>query len=205
MYRHLFVMINGTNPLVLMYFNIITIICTLFFGKRAIFMHACFVTFTLITIVIHVKAVFVRVKLPLMRYRQFIILFSLFHLINPLLMTMNIRMKMYCMYVHLLACFLIHLFHMQYITTVFELMNYKDDKHWMILLLLNILEMCTNLCLVCNYDATYLYTAIVTECMCPYVLMYVRKRNRRSIERFSRLNSNITAVNVPNARVIHVE
>ena len=181
MFTYLFWLNYGMNPLVLVYFNLLTNVCTMYFGKRAIFIHACFVTYTLITIVIHVKAVFVRLKLPLMRYRQFIILFS--------------------MYVHLLACFFIHLFHMQYITTVFQLMNYKDDKHWMILLLLNVLEMCTNLCLVCNYDATYLYTAIVTECMCPYVLMYVRKRNRRPVERFS----HRTPVNVPNARVIHVE
>ena len=168
-------------------------------------MHACFVTFTFISIIIHVKAVFIRLKFPLMKYRQFIILFSLFHLLNPLFMTMNIRMKMYCMYVHLLACFFVHLFHIQFITTVFQLMNYKNNKLWTILLLLNVFKICTNLCLVCQYDITYLYTAILTECICPYVLMYVRKRSRHQVERFSRLNSNRTPVNVPNARVIHIQ
>ena len=184
------------NPVFLVSFNVLTHIGTLWYSKRAILLHSCFVTYTLVSIIIDVKDVFKRLRIPMVQYRNAIMIFSLFHLVNPLLMTVRVEMNKYFVYAHLCACFILHIVHMHYITIVFRLMNYKDRKHWILLFIANALEMCTNVCLICEYYDTYVYTAIITECVCPYVLMYVRKKSRRSVERFTRLNSHSPNINI---------
>ena len=160
------------NPVFLVSFNVLTHLGTLWYGKRAILLH----------------------------YRNAIMVFSLFHLVNPLLMTVRSKiMSKHFVYAHLCACFILHLLHMHYVMIVFRLMNYMDRKHWTLLFITNALEMCTNVCLICEYDDMYGYTAIITECVCPYVLMYVRKKSRHSIERFTRLRSLS-----PNTNIEHV-
>ena len=187
------------NPVFLVCFNVLTHLGTLWYGKRAILLHSSFVTYTLVSIIIDVKDVFKRLRIPMVKYRNAIMVFSLFHLVNPLLMTVRVEMNKYFVYAHLCACFILHIVHMHYVTIVFRLMNYKDRKHWTLLFITNALEMCTNLCLICEYDYMYGYTAIITECVCPYVLMYVRKKSRHSIERFTRLRSLS-----PNTNIEHV-
>lgn len=184
------------NPVFLVSFNVLTHLGTLWYSKRAILLHSSFVTYTLISIIIDVKDVFKRLRIPMVQYRNAIMIFSLFHLVNPLLMTVHVEMNKYFVYAHLCACFILHIVHMHYVTIVFRLMNYKDRKHWILLFIANILEMCTNVCLICKYYDTYVYTAIITECVCPYVLMYVRKKSRRSVERFTRLNSHSPNINI---------
>ena len=132
----------------------------------------------------------------MVKYRNAIMVFSLFYLVNPLLMTVRVKMSKHFVYAHLCACFILHIVHMHYVTIVFRLMNYKDRKHWILLFIANALEMCTNVCLICEYYDMYVYTAIITESVCPYVLMYVRKKSRRSVERFTRLNSHSPNINI---------
>ena len=192
---------NGKDLLFLVFFNALTHVCTLCFRKRAILMHSCFVTYTLVSIIIDIKHVFKRLQIPMANYRKAILIFSFFYQVCPLLITVYKKMNMHFMYVHLCVCFIIHLLHMHYVTVVFRVMNYNDSNHWMILFFVNLLEMCTNLCLVCNYEDIYVLVAVVTECICPYVLMYIRKKSRNSVERFVCLNTTSPPF-VNNRRVI---
>ena len=159
-------------------FVVLTHVCTLCFGRSAILMHSCFVTYTLISIILDFKDVFKRLQIPKTKYRKAIVLFSLLYQINPILMTVRIKTNVY---VHLCACFMLHTCHMHYVTVVFRVMNYKDHKHWMILFVVHVLEMCTNVFLVWEHEKKYLYAAIVTESICPYVLMYIKKRSKRLV------------------------
>ena len=169
-------------------FSVLTNMCTFCYGKHAILMHSCFVTYTLISIIIDFKDVFKRLRMPMKKYRKAIVLFSLLYQIIPTLMTIHI-VNIYTMFVHLCACFMLRVFHMHYVTVVFHRMNYKDRDHWMILFVVHLLEMCTNVLLICEYNSMYVCIAIVTECVCPYVLMYIRKKSKHIVQRFIRQNS----------------
>ena len=191
---------NGTDLIILVTFNVLTHIFTLCYNKRAILMHSCFVTYTLISIILDVKHVFKRLSIPMIKYRQAILLFSLLHQISPILITVRNETCKKFVYVHLCTCFILHIVHIHYVTIVFRRMNYKDHKHWRILFVVNVLEICTNICLICDHKNIYVFVAIVTECVCPYVLMYVRKKSRNSVEIFAHFNSN--RIHVNNKRVI---
>ena len=172
-------------------FGLLTNICTLCYGKHAILLHSCFVTYTLMSIVIDFKNVFKRLRMPMLKYRKAIILFSLLYQIIPILITVHI-VNIYTICVHLCACFMLHVFHMHYVTVVFYKINYKDCDHWMILFFVHLLEMCTNVLLICD-SSIYVYIAIVTECVCPYILIYIRKKR---VRRFIRQNATSRVNNV---------
>ena len=190
------------NPLVIG-FNVLTLFSTLYYGKHAIFLHAIFVTYSLMSIIFDINDVFKRLKVPLKKYRNMILCFSVFNFIIPIFISCRFSIHLYILYAYVSFCFLLHILHMHYVTLVFRLMNYKDRKHWILLLMVNVLDIFTNLCIFCEYR-TYVLFAIMTECLCTYVLLYVRKRTRLCNQRFIYVTSVTQGqqVNNNNQRVV---
>ena len=161
------------NPIWLIFVVLATNASTLAHGITNIILHSCFVTYTLICILVDIKEIFKRLTIPYNKYRKFIIAFGWVHLLNPMVQLFEHK---YAIYIHLILSFLLHLMHIHYIILVFRKMNYIDKYYYKILLFLNICEVLTNICVLCKYKDIYKYAAIMTESVCACSLTYKRKR-----------------------------
>ena len=172
------------NPLWLISIILLTNCSTLIIGVKGVIVHTMFVTYTLMSILVDVKEMFRRLKVPYNKYRQFIIVLGCVHLINPLVLLFEFEIVIY---VHLVMCFFLHLFHTHYIVLVFRYMRYIDTYYYKILIILNVCEFLTNLCLICSYADSYEHCAIFTESICACIFTYKRKRPtpaRRNVNSF---------------------
>ena len=172
------------NPLWLISIVLVTNCTTLVLGVKCVLFHTMLVTYTLMSVLVDVKEIFRRLNVPYNKYRRFIVVLDFVHLINPLLLIFEHE---YIIYVHLVMCFLLHLFHIHYIVLVFRSMKYIDTYYYKILVLLNFCELITNLCLICAYNDSYEHCAIVTESLCACIFTYKRRRPtpaRRNVQSF---------------------
>ena len=178
------------NPLWLIFIIVMTNCSTLTFGVNCVIVHTMLVSYTLMSILFDVKEIFRRLKIPYNKYRRFIIVLTCVNLINPLLLIFEHE---YIIYVQLVMCFLLQLFHINYIVLVFRSMKYIDTYYYKILVLLNFCELLTNLCLICAYKDSYEHCAIVTESLCACIFTYKRRRPthaRRNVQSFVIVTNN---------------
>jgi hypothetical protein len=161
------------NPLWLISIVLVTNCTTLVLGVKCVLFHTMLVTYTLMSVLVDVKEIFRRLKVPYNKYRRFIFVLGFVHLINPLLLIFEHE---YIIYVHFVMCFLLHLFHTHYIVLVFRNMKYIDKYYYKILILLNVCEVFSNLCLICVYKDSYEHCAIITESICACIFTYKRRQ-----------------------------
>ena len=172
------------NTMCFILFHLSTTFCTMVFKKDALLLHNVFVSYALVSILLDIEEVFKKLKIFWNEYRLFIISISFLQSINPILIFFGFRFAVYSL---LIVSFIVHVLHMHYITMVFREMKYKDKAHLKILLLLNVSEIFTNVCFICDHNFTYEYVAVLTESMCAYIIVYVTKKQKRNNHRTSRI------------------
>jgi len=159
----------------LMIFATGTMLSTAAFRERTFLLHCFYVTHMLLTVLVRLGDAYGRFPIPYNDLRQIIIVAGMLHLINPLLMLVQIK---HAILVHVPICVLVHILHLSYVMFIFDDMGYSDSRHTLILVLLNCLEAATNFAIMA-YPNAYFLLALATEAICPFVLIFRMKRGRK--------------------------
>jgi len=156
-------------------FNLLALSCTITWGPKAFLVHVVYVTNVLVGELIRIANLHGQLPVPYDTQRKIIILVGYIHTINPLLM----YVWPILIYFHVPLCFMVHCCHLTYIHAAFRKMEYYDLYHAWFLVLLNLAEFISNITIRLN-PQFYLYSAVATEAVCPYLLTFRMKKVRFS-------------------------
>lgn len=136
--------------------------------EKAFFYHVVFVTNALLLETHKLNATFGKFKNPYKKFEIFLYVAGYLHIINPALMFKYPEV----VYIHVPVCFTIHVFHMIDVQLVFSHANLHDPFHFIMLLILNLLELATNVAFVfaADYQDVYTSLALTTEVTCLMIL-----------------------------------